>query len=267
MRFSHSILVIYLIAVTVSCASSPTITFPKKVDTKDKPIVLQDKGVQLLSDMGIHVSNDFPSARLNGVFAKNDSTLLLKIQPENEPINNSAFFAFKTWSESSKVVYFQFEYPKGYYHRYVPKFKIANGQWQQSDSLMFSVKDSIATLKFNVTNDTALIAAQELRTTNEVRDWYSTLVKKNNAVTRLKIVGKTHLGKDIPMLDIYDGAKNKKDIVVLLTRQHPPEVTGYLAFQSFLETILGSGKLTEEFLNKYRVLAFDIGDIMQVELI
>ncbi len=258
MRFYYSIIAIVLIVLAFSCNSSRIIKFPKKVDTKDKPIVLQDKGVEFVSDIGIYISNDFASARLNKVSVKNDSTLLLKIHPENEPINNSAYFAFKTWGDYSKAIYFQFEYPKGYKHRYIPKYQIGDEAWQEADSLMFSMIDSIAILKFNISKDTALIAAQELRTTKEVKDWYIALSQKNNAVTKLKIIGKTHLGRDIPMMDIYSGSKRKKDIIVLLTRQHPPEVTGYLAFQSFLETVLESGTLTDTFLEKYRVLAFPL---------
>lgn len=258
MRFFRCNLVITLITLVLSCSGSRNIKFPNKVDTKDKPIVLQDKHVEFVPDLGVFVSNDFPSARLNDLSVKNDSTVTLWIQPENEPINNSAYFAFKAWGTSDKNVYFQFEYPKGYQHRYVPKYRVSDGPWMQADSLMFSVKDSIATLKFNLSKDTVLIAAQELRTTKEVKDWYTSISKKNGLVTNLKVIGKTHLGKDIPMLDIYKGSKSEKNIIVLLTRQHPPEVTGYLAFQSFLETVLESGELTDAFLEKYRVLAFPL---------
>jgi len=70
--------------------------------------------------------------------------------------------------------------------------------------------------------------------------------------------GKSRLGQDLPVLDIYKGDKKNKDIIVLLTRQHPPEVTGYFAFQEFLKTILSNSNLSDKFLNKYRVLAFPI---------
>ncbi|SNZ01157.1 M14 family metallopeptidase [Flagellimonas pacifica] len=258
MRFNRAILVMCFAAIIVSCAGPRRITFTNPVDTKDKPIALQQKRVEFVPEMGIYISNDFPSARLNQLSVKNDSTLILRIQPENAPINNSAYFAFKTWATSNKVVNFQFEYPEGYKHRYVPKYQIARGPWVQADSLMFAVKDSIATLRFNISKDTALIAAQELQTTNNVKDWYTNISQKNSDVSRLKVVGKTHLGKDIPMMDIYKGTKDNKDIIVLLTRQHPPEVTGYLAFQSFLETVLESGELSDAFLEKYRVLAFPL---------
>lgn len=258
MRFQPSRLAIILIVLCSSCSGLRTVKFPNEVDTRDKPISFQNKHVEYVSDIGVYVSNDFPGARLNNVSVKNDSTILLEINPENSPINNSAYFAFKAWAKNEKRVYFEFNYPKGYKHRYVPKYKTKNGAWAQADSTSFWIKDSIATLKFNVLSDTVIIAAQELQTTQDVKDWYTELQAKNTSRARIKIIGKSHLGKDIPMLDIYDDSIADKGIIVLLTRQHPPEVTGYFAFQSFLETVLESGELTSIFFKKYRVLAFPL---------
>lgn len=74
------------------------------------------------------------------------------------------------------------------------------------------------------------------------------------------------------MVEIYQywifikDLKKNKDIIVLLTRQHPPEVTGYYAFQSFLATILNENELAEAFLNKFRILAFPIANPDGVDL-
>lgn len=70
--------------------------------------------------------------------------------------------------------------------------------------------------------------------------------------------GTTRLGRDLPVLSLSIGDTKGKDVVLLLTRQHPPEVTGFYAFQYFLETILNGSELSTEFLKKYQVLAFPI---------
>ncbi|PWL39200.1 hypothetical protein DKG77_09040 [Flagellimonas aquimarina] len=258
MRLKRSITVFAIMAMVFSCSSSHKVKFPNEVDTKNKNIGFQNKKILHFSEFGIYISNDFEGARLNKISSLNDSTLLLEVLPENTPINNSAYFAFKTWASNEKEVYFQFNYPKGYKHRYVPKYKTADKSWVQADSTIFSLKDTTAILKFNVIKDTTLIAAQEVQTSQDVKDWYTGLTKKNESITQLKNIGKTHFGRDIPMLDIYSGSKANKDIIVLLTRQHPPEVTGYFAFQSFLETILQSGELRDNFLKNYRVIAFPL---------
>lgn len=257
-RFLSPKLAIFLAVLCSSCSGLRTVKFPNKIDTQDKPITLQDRQTKFIPDMGVYVSNDFPSARLNDISVKNDSTIIVKVQPENQPINNSAYFAFKAWGAKKKQINFQFEYPNGYQHRYVPKYKVANGSWQQADSTRFSYMDSVAILKIKISPDTLLIAAQELQTIQNVKSWYTELQTKTSSRTRVNIIGKSHLGNDIPMLDIYDGSPEGKDIIVLLTRQHPPEVTGYLAFQSFLETVVNPTDLNTAFFKKYRVLAFPL---------
>ena len=58
------------------------------------------------------------------------------------------------------------------------------------------------------------------------------------------------------VIDINKNEAKQKPTIVLITRQHPPEVTGYFAFQSFLSSILEESDLSSKFLNRYRILAF-----------
>ncbi|MEX0274757.1 MAG: M14 family metallopeptidase, partial [Flavobacteriaceae bacterium] len=92
----------------------------------------------------------------------------------------------------------------------------------------------------------------------DVKSWYTAFAAKNKSVVSLHSVGKSVLGRDLPVLDIMDGDPKNKDIVVFLTRQHPPEVTGYFAFKSFMESLVDASDLSREFLKKYHVLAFPI---------
>ena len=100
------------------------------------------------------------------------------------------------------------------------------------------------------------IAAQEINSSADVQKWYRQNLVAPNDFVRLKSAGESELGKNIPVLDIYKGNPEGKPIVVLLTRQHPPEVTGFFAFQKFLETIVEESPLSNRFLSKYRILAF-----------
>jgi murein tripeptide amidase MpaA len=73
-------------------------------------------------------------------------------------------------------------------------------------------------------------------------------------------------GREIPYLDIYSGNCEGRDLIILMCRQHPPEVTGYFAFQSFIKTLLDSNSLAIAFRKKYRVLAFPLMNPDGVEL-
>lgn len=239
------------------CLSVKEVSFKTPVDTTSKAIIPQEKMTFNLNDVGVFANNTFDGARLNGFEKINDSTVKVIIRPENTPINNSAYYAFKTWSNEPKEFYFKFDYPIGYKHRYIPKLKL-NGSWQIIDTLNIFKLDTVVTIKLNLTKKPILIAAQEIQSSIDVKNWYSKLVEGKERYVHLKSFGKSSLGKDLPILDIYKGDKKDKDIIVLITRQHPPEVTGYYAFQEFLKTILKESNISNQFLNEYRVLAFPI---------
>ena len=246
-----------IILLFVNCSSVKTVSFKSPVDTTSKPILYQPKTTYKLLDVGVFASNEFDGARLNGFKKINDSTASVIINPENQPINNSPYYAFKVWSNTSKPFYFTFKYPIGFKHRYVPKIK-SSGTWAVIDSLNVFKKDSIITIKLNLSSEPQIVAAQEIQSSNDVKKWYSELALSNTKVVNLKSIGKTQMGRDLPVLDIYNGSPKGKELIVLLTRQHPPEVTGYYAFQSFLETILKDSALSNEFLNSYHIIAFPI---------
>lgn len=253
---------IYLAAILsflflASCNTAKQVSFKSPVDTKTKPIALQKKQTYHIEGIDIYASNEFDGARLNDFTKENDSTVLVNIKPENEPINNSGYYAFKTWSNSAKPFYFKFQYPKSYKHRYMPKLKVDNN-WSALDSSNIFRNDSIVTIKLNLSKNPIIVAAQEIQSSTDVKNWYTALAENKKDYIKIKSAGKSLLGKNLPVLDIYKGSKKNKDIIVLLTRQHPPEVTGYYAFQSFLTAITENSTLSNDFLNKYRILAFPI---------
>ena len=241
----------------IGCISTPKVVFKEYVDTKTKSISFQKKRIFSFNESGVYFSNDFEGARLNNINQLNDSTFVLSILPENKPINPSPFYAFKIWSSSSKKVFLRFKYPKGYKHRYVPKIK-SNGTWKIVDSLNFKSDQNISSLILTINETPKIISGQELHTSSIIYNWVNDLVKGKENYVRFIKIGKTKLNRPFKVLDIYKGLPKNKPVIVLLTRQHPPEVTGYFAFKAFLETILKENKLSSNFLDNYRILAFPL---------
>ena len=250
-------LLVLILFIFSSCKSVDTVEFKTPVDTSNKYIKIQHKKTYVIPEAGVYASNEFDAARLNGFKLENDSTAVVIINPENAPINNSAYYAFKTWSATPKSFYFRFQYPKGYKHRYIPKLKVDNN-WSIIDSSDIFKKDSILTIKLNLVKRPIIVAAQEIQSSTDVTNWYTKLSKGKEDYVKIESAGRSTLDRNLPMLDISIGDNKEKDVIVLITRQHPPEVTGYFAFQSFLETILNESELSNKFLNRYRVLAFPI---------
>lgn len=250
--------------VFVNTVFGQSVSFKSPVNTKTRPIELQLKKTYELKKVGVYASNEFDGARLSDIQLENDSTAIVIITPENSPINNSGYYAFSTWSSTPKSFYFTFQYPKGYNHRYVPKLKI-NNNWTKIDPSSIYKKDSLVTIKLSLSKDPIIVAAQEIQSSTDVKNWYTNAVANKEYVT-VKSAGNSVLGKNIPVLDIYKGDKKNKKIIVLLTRQHPPETTGYYAFQSFLSTILEESELSDMFLKTYRIIAFPIANPDGVDL-
>jgi len=243
--------------VFISCNTVKPVAFKTHIDTTDKPVHQQIKQVFSIEELGVFASNKFDGARLNGIEKKNDSTVVVVIKPENTPINHSAYYAFETWSSSPKNMYFTFHYPKGYKHRYIPKLK-TDGVWRVIDSTNITKKDSIVTVKLHLSNKPMIVAAQEIQATSDVKKWVTSISEGKEDVVRIKSAGKSTLGRNIPVMELSKGKSKNKDVIVLLTRQHPPEVTGYYAFQYFIETILDNSTVSNQFLEKYKVLVFPV---------
>lgn len=246
------------VVIAVSCSGPKKVIFEEDVDTSDQPILFQTKKTYHLQDANVWLSNEFDAARLNYAQQVNDSVIRLSIFPENTPINKSPYYAFKVWSGASTTMYFEFEYPEGFKHRYIPKIKTGE-QWTKVDASDFHTTETGALLKMNIEKEPKIVAAQEINSTSDVQKWYSeNILKGNEAFIKEFSAGKSVLGRNLPVLDITYGSTKNKPLVVLMTRQHPPEVTGYFAYQHFLETIVEKNELSKAFLSKYRVLAFPI---------
>lgn len=248
---------IFSVFFITSCASTPKVIFKQPVDTKTKSINLQSKRTYSFVDSEVYFSNRFEGARLNGVDQLNDSTYVVHVLPENEPINHSPFYAFDVWSASLQSIILNFKYPEGYKHRYFPKIK-TNGTWAAADSLNFSYTEKHASLKLTIDATPKIISGQELHSSSVVYRWVEQLIEGKENHVRFLTHGKTKLKRPFRVLDIYKGSPKNKPVIVLLTRQHPPEVTGYFAFRAFLTSLLEENKLTERFLQNYRILAFPL---------
>ena len=49
------------------------------------------------------------------------------------------------------------------------------------------------------------------------------------------------------------GSKSRKKGLIIISRQHPPEVSGFLAMKSFIETIAGDSEQAQSFRKEYTV--------------
>lgn len=232
------------------------------VNTQTVPVSLQFKDVFDLGK-GIYASNEFEGARLNGIVLVNDTLVSTLITSENSPINPSPWYAFKLWADKEQEITLALTYPEDVNHRYHPKTSRDGVNFQQMDSSNFfinkkivegSPKSSGATMKLSLSTDTLWISAQELLTTSSNDSWTEELSKKS-FITNSK-AGESRGGRPINVLKI--GESDDKSMIVVISRQHPPEVTGYLAMKAFVETLSSDSEDAIAFRKKYNTYVFPL---------
>ncbi len=229
----------------------------RKVNTKTRPVQLQLKKTWYLGN-GVYCSNEFPGARLNGAVLTEDTVVTVLITAENTPINESPWYAFKIWADTIKTIQLKITYSDGVSHRYYPKISSDGKLWNALDSMYYLTDTSSVSndespkfcqLRLTLNSDTTWISAQELITSKDINSWATDLAEK--PFVSLFEIGKSFDGNPINLMQI--GNPESKDLVMVLSRQHPPEITGWLAMKWFVEALCVEDSLAAEFRKRYQV--------------
>ncbi|RMG32134.1 MAG: hypothetical protein D6730_00160 [Bacteroidetes bacterium] len=231
--------------------------FPTQVDTRTRPIEMQQKGVFAPEGAQVYADNQFDGARLNDFSQLEEGHFQATILPENSPINPSPYYAFRLWADQARAIRLRLHYPESK-HRYWPKISHDGRTWQRLDSAaVLYPPDSVdLSLLLQVGPDTLWVAAQEVTNSGHVRAWCESMAAHPDV--SFFSVGQSVQGRDLFCLDVGHGPARGKEVVAILSRQHPPEVTGYLALQAFLEEVLADHALSRAFRAKYRLLVYPL---------
>ncbi|HAA11139.1 MAG TPA: hypothetical protein DCE41_05315 [Cytophagales bacterium] len=228
-----------------------------RVSTVTKPIVANNNQTYTLPG-GIYASSAFLGGRLNGIAQSNDTLYTAIINPENAPINPSAWYAFKLWADAPKTIWLRLTYMVGQ-HRYWPKQSTDGQSWSALDTTRVIIENQgverfgtgsqaeSALLKLDLTADTLWLAAQEIQTTREVFAWMDSKVTPGRVDTLT--LGYSREGRPLRAMKIGNATADR--LVMVISRQHPPEVTGYLAMKGFIDEIVSDSELTDKFLYQY----------------
>ncbi len=214
---------------------------PPGATTETKAITHQPRRIIGTGSPTIWLDNRFAGARAVDFVAVNDTVFRVVIAPENAPINQSPYYAFRIWSEAPRTAWIELSY-EGASHRYQPKMS--------RDRVVWTPIPATDRFKLELTGESVWIAAQPLMTTYETIDWLGSL-----NLTK-ETVGFSHLGRPIWMTRINETGRANAPAIVLMTRQHPPEITGELAFRTFVETVLSEHPVMKAFRGTHQFILF-----------
>ena len=211
---------------------------------------------------GTTLSSDFSGGGQHACAVRPDG-FALSVWPEPAVagvINPSPWYAFKVEGESVGPVNVLLDYNK-FRHRYAPWISLDGENWSQLDAESFSVSEDgrVTSLSLPAVSGSYYVAGQPLRSISEIEKTTQRLVDTFNLTS--EVVGYSHEGR--PITALTAGSPDAEKLIVALTLQHPPEITGATAFIAFAERFLSA--MPAEALSSTRVLLFPLANPDGVE--
>ncbi len=198
------------------------------------------------------VVDEFAGARRGRCVAIADNHVRVTILPEDDGyINPSPWFAFKVLPSVAGPAKFTLNYLGGH-HRYHPKMSFDGVRWSVIDTnqVVVSTDREKVVITVNTGKDPFWIAGQELITPAIYDIWNRKIAA--NSVAYLDVLGESKSGRPIHRLDINGEGQ---DVLFLVGRQHPPEVSGSIAFFAFYETLTADTELAARFRQRFHIVA------------
>ncbi|NVK56939.1 MAG: peptidase M14 [Alteromonadaceae bacterium] len=196
----------------------------------------------------VQFASDFPTGRLSQCEATPQGRYLLTLKPEDKDINPSPWYHFSVYAEKQSTIPVALVV-KGYAPRYMPKYSTDGNSWQ---ALPFDTNNG--QVQFNVpvpAGKKVYIAAQPPITNADYKAWTQSLTKATPGL-EVSLLGQSKQGRDILVLTKQQ--PDNHEWLVILGRQHPPEITGAQALMDFSERMLEDSALTKQFLDRFNVL-------------
>ena len=249
-------------ALLLACGGKPrTYLQPTPVDTSTQAIRLLPDTV-FRTPSGVSATADFPGARLASFtevpppHPDSPRVYVAEIPAENQPINTSPWYAMRLEAPTERAVVVRLTYPVGVGNRYLPKTAPQiSGPYAYLPTGAYDTVANRNDVRLTVGPAGVYLSAQEIVNTDSVRRYLSGLTAKRSYL-RWDTIGQSTLGRPIWKLDTGADDRDRRPAAVLMSRQHPPEVTGFQAFQAFLARVLEDDALARRFRENFRLIAF-----------
>ena len=179
-----------------------------------------------------------------------EDTVSIVIHPEDQPpINRSPWYSFRINPRNSTSARVNLTFVDGY-ARYWPKTSKDGIHWlpMSKDQVRIPEDQESMSISVDLDESPVWISAQERLLPGYYDDWISTLSDHADVTTQA-------LGRSVQGRPIY-AAKTapRPEVVFLIGRQHPPEVTGALAMRSFVDTVMSDSELAKTFRARFSIV-------------
>ncbi len=200
----------------------------------------------------VEFDNDFSGARVNACERVGALDYKIVTSPENTPINPSPWYAFRATSEVERTITVRIVVttskarPWPYFSADGKAFaRVASADYEGGEG----AKECV--LKLRVGPKPVWVASNHMIGVAEIEAWTDATCAKLGVAPRA--IGAARGGRAIRAFEF--GADDAHDRIVVIGRQHPPEVSGTVGFMRFVEALAAADDArAKEFRAHYRVL-------------
>lgn len=196
---------------------------------------------------GITIEYDFPAGKVDGCFLNDNGAIVIQTAPEDEPINPSPWYAFRISSAEPQQVNIEIEALGRGMARYNPKASTDLQNWRDIDHEKIN---DIILFSLAVGPTPFYVAGQEIFANRDYIRWLDSVSKLSGGT--LFNLGQSAQQRPLPAL--VKQAEDNTEWLVLIGRQHPPELTGAMALRAFVAEVFSGSALSKKFLARYNVL-------------
>ncbi|WP_411818580.1 M14 family metallopeptidase [Hyphococcus sp. DH-69] len=201
---------------------------------------------------------DFDGGRISDCVVDGDS-FEIRIDPEDQPINPSPWYSFRVTPKQTGDLKVSIRYSYGK-HRYHPKRSSDGRTWTIVDPIYVRErqKGKRVVMTLEMGEEPFIVSAQELVGVQAYDRWEKGMVAQHSFLERKK-VGTSVEGRPIyALISTPPNPGPNREYVVLLGRQHPPELTGAFAMFSFVNTVFADTELASRFRDRFDVVAISL---------
>ncbi len=226
--------------LVAGCAGTPALLTP----SRHRPALATAPGC---ATGELAVAFDFEGAAAARCVIAGPRSVSLLIGPEHAPpINPSPWYAFRYRAAAGAPVTLTLRYLHST-HRYSPKLTIGEAVVE----LPAATSDGGRTARVELPSGEGVVSAQPI-VAGEHYAAFARRLERDFAARRVTL-GRSLDGRPIEALRL--GASEAPRLIVLLGRQHPPEVTGHYAMEPFVEELAARLKADPALARSYQVLA------------
>ena len=196
------------------------------------------------------IDDNFSGGNLGVCKFTSPSSVSFTITPEDAPpINPSAWYSFRVSPKEEESLQLILTFVDGH-ARYWPKISSDGETWRRLDESQVDISEDRSTMTIALarSRDPIFVSAQELLVNDDYERWMHSLAEHPEVMSRT--LGRSIQGRPIQALTTAP----KAEVVYLFGRQHPPEITGGLAMQSFVDEVFSDSDLANEFRARFMLV-------------